>query len=142
MSWRALILNNAGWKVVSLVLAVLIWGVLNAGLQSKLKPMGTRLFPHQPITVMTTAQDDRVFRVEPATVEVSVSGPPDVLLQLHPGDIEAYVNLTTVMEAKRLRKRIQVYLPAGVSVSRVSPGEVFVQVVPFEVTNGPPQTPR
>jgi YbbR domain-containing protein len=137
MAYRELISRNLGIKCVALILATLVWLMLDSGIEGRLRPSITRTFPRLQITVMSSAADDRVFRVEPNRAEVTLSGPADLVQGLRPSDIEAYVNLTTVLEAKALRKRLQVYTPPGVTVGRVTPAEVVVQVLPLS----PPPAP-
>ena len=134
MDLRRIIMHNFGWKVVSIILASLIWVTVDSGLQNRLHSAGVRSFARLPITVMRTAGDERVFRVEPSNVEVVVSGEADLLQSLHPGDIQVFVNLTELTEAKVWRKRIQVHPPPNISVVRVRPAEVVVQVVVVPVS--------
>jgi hypothetical protein len=130
MAWPKSITHNLGWKTTSLVLATLVWLTLRSGIPSQLKPEDQRTFYRLPITVMTTATDDRVFRVEPATVDVTVAGETGLLAGLHPGDIQVFVNLTSVVDAKGQRRRIQVHTPVGASLIRSVPEEVFVESAP------------
>jgi hypothetical protein len=121
------IAHNFSWKVVSVVLATLVWFTLDSGLKEGIQTGKLRTFSRQPITVMTIASDQHVFRVTPADVEVVVRGAPGVVDNLRPGDVEAYVNLTSITDALELRKLIQIYTPPGVTLVSVKPREVAVQ---------------
>jgi hypothetical protein len=127
MSLRHLFLHNLAWKLVSIILAILVWFTLQSGIQRQLRPTDLRTFSKLEITVMTTAGDERIFRVEPSRVSVSVSGDSTVVRSLRRTDVQVFVNLTESVEAKVLRKRIQVYVPPGVNVAEIDPPEVSVQ---------------
>lgn len=121
------IAHNFSWKVISVVLAALVWVTLDSGLKDGAQAGKSRVFSRQPITVMTIASDEHAFRVTPAQVEVVVRGAPGVVDNLRPTDIEAYVNLTTIADAADLRKLIQIYAPPGVTIVSITPREVLVR---------------
>jgi len=131
MSVRELLLHNFAWKLVSLVLAVLVWFTLQSGVQRQLRPSDLRTFSRLEITVMTTAGDERSFRVEPSTVAVTVNGDTGSMRNLRASDVQVFVNLTEILDAKVLRKKIQVYVPPGINVVEIDPPEVSVQSAPL-----------
>ena len=131
MSVRELLLHNFAWKLVSLVLAVLVWFTLQSGVQRQLRPSDLRTFSRLEITVMTTAGDERSFRVEPSTVAVTVNGDTCSMRNLRASDVQVFVNLTEILDAKVLRKKIQVYVPPGINVVEIDPPEVSVQSAPL-----------
>ncbi len=142
MRWPASISHNLGWKVVSIAFATLIWLILDSGVQQRLKPGSQRTFPNIQITVLTTAADDRAFTVEPAAVEVTVGGDPETVENLRPSDIVVFVDLTTILDSRGLRKRIRVLTPPDVSVIRTSPADVLVRCVPVRIPPANPPKPR
>lgn len=124
-------------KIASFVLALTIWGAVRAQLgdtartteasQSKITaPPGTRAFDRVPITVLTDAADRRGFKVSPNAVNVVISGETEALQRLQADDIEAYVSLLDVVEARALRKNVRVRLPAGLKTEAVVPPDVVV----------------
>ena len=126
--------NDFGWKLLSIVLATLIWLVIHFTIQGDLHQepspgfvASSREFSHLPITIMTTASDSAGFNVEPREVNIVVSGSARALSNLTSTDVEVFVNLVDVAGAKALRKRISVHVPAGVTVTRVEPSEVNVE---------------
>jgi len=131
MSVRELLLHNFAWKLVSLVLAVLVWFTLQSGVQRQLRPSDLRTFSRLEITVMTTAGDERSFRVEPSTVAVTVNGDTGSMRNLRASDVQVFVNLTEILDDKVLRKKIQVYVPPGINVVEIDPPEVSVQSAPL-----------
>jgi hypothetical protein len=130
MAWPRFITHNLGWKLASLGFATLVWFTIHYGVQDRFRPGTTRAFSNVPITVMTTANETRNFRVRPDSVQLVVRGEGTFLRDLRPGDITAFADLTGVTEAKALRKRIQVHTPPGVVLVWVAPTEVSVESQP------------
>ena len=122
---RHLVFEDFWLKLFSLALAVLIWLTVTFVSQ---KEVGTEnhVFSNLPVTVLSSAEDVRNFRVSPDQVEVTVQGDPGTLQNLQSKDIRAMVDLTGVATARDLRKRIEVSVPAGVTFMRVTPEEVQV----------------
>jgi YbbR domain-containing protein len=124
-------------KIASFVLALTIWGAVRAQLGDATRsieaspakitaPPGTRAFDGVPITVLADAGDRRGFKVSPGTVNVLVSGEAASLRALNADEIEAYVSLVDVVEARSLRKNVRVRLPAGLKTEAVAPPDVVV----------------
>jgi len=80
--------------------------------------------------VVAAASDVRYYRVAPATVSVTVSGPPEVMAILQANQIRAVVDLTDIEAAKDLKRRVDVYVPPGIALVRVEPAKVGVIVPP------------
>jgi hypothetical protein len=122
---RKLVFEDAGWKLFSLALAVLVWLTVTFVSQ---KDVWTdkRVFSHLPVTVLASAEDVHNFKVNPTEVEVIVQGDSRTLQNLQSKDIRPMVDLTGVGVARELRKRIEVAVPAGVTPMRVAPEEVQV----------------
>ncbi len=146
MAIREYLPNNFGWKLLSVVLAILIWFAIRFGIHPEAGGTGvdtatamrtTRDFEGLPITVLRAASDLRSFTVDPSEVNVKVTGEPNVLTNLKASDIEVYVNLVSIKDAPAMRKRIQVSTPPGVIATRIIPGDVFV-----ERRSTPPQTAK
>ncbi|MHB8520400.1 MAG: CdaR family protein [Limisphaerales bacterium] len=112
-------------KLVSLVLAALIWFTIRSGIEPS--NLVTRQFQHIPITVMTMAADARAFKVDPNDVEVTVSGELNRLQTLGPQDIVVFVNLTDIQRTRGLVKKIEVHIPTGLSLVQVYPATVRVE---------------
>jgi YbbR domain-containing protein len=123
---RNLVLEDFWLKLFSLVLAVLLW--LTVTFASR-KDTGAdqRVLPKMlPVTILASTEDAHNFRVSPSEVAVTVQGNPKTLQNLQTNDIRAIVDLTGVGAARDLRKRIEVSVPAGVTLMRVMPDEVQV----------------
>ncbi len=122
---RHLVLEDFWWKLFSLVLAILIWFTVTFASQ---KEIGTdrRVFVNLPVTVVSSVEDVRNFKVSPGTVDVTVQGSAETLQNLQPKDIRAMVDLTGVTAASDLHEQVGVSVPAGVTFLGVVPEEVQV----------------
>lgn len=122
---RNLLLEDFWLKFFSLALAALIWFTVTFVSQKEVRT-DKRVFFSLPVTVLSTAEDVRNFRVSPGVVQVTVQGDGGILQNLQSKDIRVMVDLTGVMAARELRKRVEVSAPAGVTFLRVTPEEVQV----------------
>jgi len=122
---RHLFLDDSLLKLFSLALAVVVWLIVTFASQ---KQAGTtpRVFYDLPVTVFSSAEDVRNFKVSPNEVILTVEGDAKTVQNLQTKDIRVMVDLTGVGTARELRKRIEVSLPAGVTCMRVAPEEVQV----------------
>jgi YbbR domain-containing protein len=123
---RNLVVEDFWLKLFSLVLAVLLW--LTVTFASR-KDAGAdqHVLPKMlPVTILASTEDAHNFRVSPSEVAVTVQGNPKTLQNLQTNDIRAIVDLTGVGAARDLRKRVEVSVPAGVTLMRVMPEEVHV----------------
>lgn len=132
-----LIAKDLRWKLLSLMLAAVIWGAVDNVTHSKslavenpLQPWETRTFSALPVLVVSSAADVREFKVQPERVTVTVKGPPEIIASLVDKEIESHVDLTNIESARSLRKRVTVSLPPGVTFVRVEPFDVEVLVPP------------
>jgi YbbR domain-containing protein len=132
---REFILKNFWLKVFSLVLAALIWAVIEASLRTDVKvappnplrPLQTREF-RLPITVMISANNRRVFKIDPPDIKVKVRGDDASLEKLEPDDIRVYVNLVDVPEPEG-SFLVEVNVPRDITLQDFWPAHVRVQPV-------------
>jgi YbbR domain-containing protein len=122
---RNLLLEDIWLKLFSLALAVLIWLTVSFASQKE-TGNSPRIFYNLPVTVLSTAEDVRDFKVSPNGVIVTVQGDANIVQNLQSKDIRPIVDLTGVAAARDLRKRVEVAVPAGVTCMRVVPEEVQV----------------
>ena len=128
---RTLILHDFWLKLLSFVLAVLIWITVTfaqtGGGRSFLlnRNAEEQTYYHIPVQILVSAAEIRSFKVNPSDVEVKVSGDPGKLRTLRYEDIQAVVDLTGIESARGLHKRIKVTTPSA--------DLIVVQVVPDEV---------
>src|SRR5687767_12978237 len=141
MAWHNTITNNLWLKVFSLVLATLIYFVIDPGairdtkmVENPLQPDVDRNF-QIPIVLMTSAKNTQALQVDPTEVTVVVNGPPGVVYKLLPQDIQVSVRLLNVQHPQG-SFRVEVDAPKEVSVKQVWPAHVFVR----PATNGVAQS--
>ena len=122
---RHLFIEDFLLKLFSLMLAVVVWLIVTFASQ---KEAGTtpRIFYNLPVTVLSSSEDVRNFKVAPQQVEVTVQGDASVLRELQRTDIRVLVDLTGIEAAIDLRKRVEVSMPAGIALVRVAPQEVNI----------------
>jgi hypothetical protein len=144
MAARNLILNNFWWKLLSLILAALTWLTIQTILrkdrmesaQSPVVTTHARNFNHVPITLMTPASNTNLFRINPLTVSVEVTGNVDDLSQLLEKDITAYVDTSTF--DGRLPLDVHVQVPPQFKVANVKPRWAGVDRLPPDQPNSQP----
>lgn len=126
---RHLFVEDFWWKLFSLVLALLVWFTVTFASEKDVRT-DKRVFVNLPVTILSSAEDVRNFKVSPSEVQVTVQGHPETLQDLQARDIRPMVDLTGVAAAQDLRERVEVSVPAGVTFLRVVPEEVQVVFPP------------
>ena len=132
---RDLLIKDLGWKLFSLLMAVIIWLTVHGILVESGTPSGHSLgsqvtYGDLPVFIVSSAADVHFYRVAPAVVSVTVSGPPEVMAVLQANQIRAVVDLTDIESAKDLKRRVDVYVPPGISLVKVDPPKVGVIIPP------------
>ena len=133
-SFQDLVLKDIWLKLFSLALATLIWITVNIAIQNQVSPVVSlplgrnehRKFSNLPVLVVSSAQDARGASINPKEVEVTIEGDPKTVKSLNNHDIRVFVDLTGIEAAHDMRKRVEVYTPAGVTTVKVDPPEVQV----------------
>ena len=139
---REWFINDLGWKLFSVFLALAIWltvhKILDESAPSPVvvpplppSPMVTT-FTNLPVLIVSAAADVREFNVKPNAVTVTVSGQPQIMAALQAGQIHALVDLTGIAAARDPRRRVEISMPAGATLVNVEPAEVNV-VIPAQL---------
>ncbi len=130
---RELLLKDFWLKLISFVVAVLIYFTVAFAIRHDVSPIANLALPPQqmtffnvPVMVVSGAADVHDFRVDPQTVTVTVQGEPRFLQKIETKDIRAMIDLTGIEAGKELRKRIEISTPAGVTHVKVVPEDVKV----------------
>jgi hypothetical protein len=116
MALRNLIIQNFRWKLISLLLATLVWLVIRFTIASG----RNQTLPRQPVMALKAPDDQRVFRIDPPAVDVIVQAIRDV----RKDDIHVFVDLTTMPDVSSTFKTVLVRAPEGTKVIRVEPSSV------------------
>ncbi len=122
--------HNLRWKAAALVSAAVVWMTLKSGTPSRNQPRDSRVLRQLPITIMTSTEDRRAVRVDPNTVDVQVSGAPEIVNRLEARDIRVFVDLAPIEDESQFRLRVEVHTPFGIILEKVTPSEVDGQSLP------------
>ena len=123
-----ILFRNFGWKLLSLGLAIVIWLTIKA--LSAEQGQTERMFLNLEIRIVSGTADVRTFRIEPATVNVTVKGRPGAVDHLAEREIRAYVDLTSADPTQSFRQHLDIAVPNGITVVRFEPTEVQVTPPP------------
>ena len=131
---RHVVVDDFLLKLFSLALALLFWLTVSFAIRQRegsarpSTPLATevRTFFNLPVVVMSSAADARLFKVSPGQVEITGQGESRMLQKLQGKDIRVMVDVTGIEGTPSLRKRIEVFTPAGVTHVVVMPEEVQV----------------
>jgi YbbR domain-containing protein len=125
MAYRDYVLHNFWWKLLSVLLAALMWLTIETAFQ-KDKFLGEtpvvttsrRLFPAVPVTLMTSPLNTNEYTVEPQTVMVELSGDAAQLSKVTERQVHAFVDVSEAGEQRRFRLLVQVQAPSSLRVER------------------------
>jgi YbbR domain-containing protein len=120
--------KDIGWKIFSVFLALVIWLTVHRIYEepgAATSRARENTYSDLPVLVVSEAADVHDFRVLPATVSVTVSGPPEAMSTLQANEIRATVDLTT---GKELRRKVEISTPPNVTLVSVEPSRVTVIV--------------
>jgi YbbR domain-containing protein len=136
---RDQITKDFGWKMFSVFLALVVWLTVHKIYEepgAETSQARENTYGDLPVLVVSEASDVHDFRVVPATVSVTVSGPPDAMAVLQADQIRATVDLTGIGSGKQLR-RVEVSTPPRVTLVDVDPPRVSVITPPLPKNKNP-----
>jgi YbbR domain-containing protein len=122
--------NDIGWKIFSVFLALVIWLTVHRIYEepgAATSRARENTYSDLPVLIVSESADVHDFRVVPATVSVTVSGPPEAMSTLQANEIRATVDLTT---GKELRRKVEISTPPNVTLVSVEPSHVSVIAPP------------
>jgi hypothetical protein len=141
---RDFLTQNVGWKLLSLGLAVAIWLTVKTAINER-GTQSVRTFNNIPAQIVSGTTDVRTFRVIPDTVSITVRARPEVIGVLTEREIHAFVDVTSADLSQNFNRRVQVATPIGITIVRVDPVEVAVEVPPRsepKIIISPPNTTK
>jgi hypothetical protein len=126
---RDLLLKDGGWKILSLSLAIAIWLTVKT-VSTERGDQLERLYSNLPVQIVSSTTDVRACRVVPNLVTVTVKGRGDVMKALTDQEIRVFADTTSADTStpRHFKRRVQVAIPVGVSIVRIDPTEVIVEV--------------
>ena len=128
---RDLFIKDFGWKLFSLLLAAFIWLTVHKIIEpsrATVEPASSMTLTYDNLRVLVVAAtaDMRDFRLLQNTVSVTVSGQADVIGKLQANQIHATVDLTDTSTVNTAKQRVDVSVPAGVTVVSIRPESIIV----------------
>ncbi len=128
---RDILIKDLGWKLFSLFLAVMIWVtvhkiLLDSRTAEDVDAPRTNIYDNLPVQIVSEKADVQDFRVAPATVQVSVSGPREAVDQLKASQIHPTVNLTDVVITSDLHCPVEVSAPPHITITLIKPAKVAI----------------
>jgi YbbR domain-containing protein len=140
MALRDIITKDLGWKIFSLILAVVIWLTVDTVSKESsghptnpLEDWELRTLSDMPVLVVSEAGDVREFKVSPDHVQVTVRANPDTPIEDLEKEVHVTVDLTDIESSRGLRKRVDVSTPPGVILESVTPEDLYVVIPPARI---------
>jgi len=135
MNLRDIFVKDFWWKLASFLLAVFIWSVVKVTIQRELRmsddagiPAITGEFKKIPVTLLRDPGDVRPLRVVPREVDVIISGDQARLKNIKAQQIEVFVRLADIRKLDGTPLKLAVTAPSGITIIRVLPSEVLVNI--------------
>jgi YbbR domain-containing protein len=142
MRFRDLVLHNFWWKLLSLLVAVLMWLTIQTAFrrdqslrESPVVNSDTRDFSLVPVKILTSTPNVYHYAADPASVAVEISGSVDDLAQLQEKQVHAFVDVTDAGDEKQFRRAIQVEVPGNLKVENLKPTFATVERVALPGAN-------
>jgi hypothetical protein len=135
MRWRELIFDNLWLKIFSALLAMLIWFAARTQLTDNPSMSGAfpgnaaqANFADRPVLVLTLPTDRRLFRVDPPTVSVTVSGSAPLVQELTEAKVRVFVQAPAA-DVMSEPMTVQVNVPRGLTVVQTRPEAAVVTAI-------------
>ena len=129
MTWYRKLTENLGWKIVSILLATLVWLLIHYNTSERFRPQRSRVFDALPITVLSAPGDARAFRLSPPTARLALRGTENALRTLRPTDLQLFVNLSDG-DGIAGRGNLEVHVPPGFTILSLTPTQVRLETLP------------
>ncbi|HXE43009.1 MAG TPA: CdaR family protein [Candidatus Baltobacteraceae bacterium] len=123
------ITKDFGWKLASVVLAVVIWVIVfkyNGGAFEHVTSTVENTYGDLQVAVVSKTGDPRAYQIAPLKVSVKVSGPDSVMNALQGNQVQPFIDVTDKASAGSFRATVNVSLPKGVTLVDVDPSWVGV----------------
>lgn len=125
MPSRELFTNHFWLKLLSLVLASLIWLTVKSSIGTT-GGEATRTFVNLPILLMTDKSEHVAMITTPSQASVTVRGPALLIQKMAEQEVQVYVRLLDPNSANG-EVPIHAHVPAGTMVALVTPSTVTIR---------------
>jgi len=136
MAARDLIFHNFWLKLLSLVLAVMVYFVVHEMqrgqplLSNYQRGLQQRVFRNVPVRLIVPAESGKAYTASPSVAVVTLGGSAAVLGALVESNLTAYVDAANASGAVlSFSCPIQVHLPPGVVLIKIEPAQANVRVL-------------
>lgn len=134
---RHLFFDDFMLKLLSFVLALLFWLTVSFAIQQREGPAvptlsltpDVRMVFHVPVQPILPPGDARKLKFNPADVAITLQG-DERIIQDQAADVRALVDLATADKARNPSNHVQIIVPPGVTLLRVTPPDVQVIIQP------------
>jgi YbbR domain-containing protein len=138
---RDWITKDFGWKLFSVVLAVIIWLTVHKIREepenvAAAVPGDSLTYGNLPVQVVSSTTNVHNFHVIPATVAITVSGPSSIISVLQATQIRALVDLSDIQAKKSMSCHVDIVTPLGVTLVKVDPPDVQL-IMPKNTSDKP-----
>jgi YbbR domain-containing protein len=129
---RHLVFDDFLLKLFSFVLALLFWLTVSFAIQER-EPVVTsglslapdiRIVFKVPVQSYTAATENRKVRFNPPEVDVLLQGDARLVNDMQTRDVRAFVDLSGADPSRNPTNRVQVSVPPGVTLLRITPATV------------------
>lgn len=132
---RNWLVQDAGWKIFSVLIAVALWLTVHRLLQESILPTAsgperTLTYGNLPVLVVSSSADVHLYRVVPEAVKITVSGSPEAIATLQASQIRASVDLSGSGPTLDMKRSVDVSVPTGITVMSIEPAKVGVILPP------------
>jgi YbbR domain-containing protein len=128
---RDWLIKDFHWKAFSLLMAFGIWLTVRKDVESPAvhAPTVTKnTYGNVPVLAVSANAIVHQAQMDPQSVNVTVSGPSEMMDNLNTSQIHAFVNLTGFGSAQDLACEVEITLPLGATVVEVEPPQVTVTI--------------
>lgn len=132
---RELLQSNFALKILSLILATLLWFAIESNLHRKTRLSASPFSEDAtldlpcPVAALVTAGSDRPVVITPAEVQVKLAGTPQVLGDLEVTNLAVFVRVPATLKTEELLS-VEVRPPASIRLVSISPAQVSVKPAP------------
>lgn len=123
MNVREMLTHNLGLKVLSLLLAMVLWLFVAAGTESEISLSLPVVFTHLPPGLA-------IVSLPPARIDARLAGPRILLLRLNAERLPVVLDLQDAREGSTVFPGVEsaIRVPEGVRVRRVTPAAIEVKL--------------
>jgi hypothetical protein len=130
-SIRNWLVDDIGWKVFSLILAIVVWATAHRILLETGQPAGANsggpvIYGNLPVNIVSSAADVRDFRLLQSYVSVTVTGSAEAVGKLQANQIHATVDVSDLSTPHPEKQHVDVSVPLGITVVSVKPDSIGV----------------